>query len=237
LIRRFLPGFHAATRGREMMCVPTSKVLTSEKTSFHGICRHYGRLFLPIVLVFSSPARCQIAALTLGAGSDIPGATVAIGITLSTNTLAPLAGLQWTVSYPPTQVSGITVIDGAAATAAGKTVSCSGGPGVYRCIVAGANQNLISTGVVALLSIQIAPAAAPGSFPLELSGLLGTSELGTPVAVAGANGLLTVLAPPVQLSSLDCAPASVTSPGTSTCTVGLTGAAPGRERFRWRSLH
>src|SRR6185312_11748011 len=114
---------------------------------------------IAFALCFLAPGTVlgQAGILNISSSNSDPGGTVALNISLSGSTVSP-AGLQWTVLYPSSQVSSIAEFVGPAATAAGKTIYCSSGPGYINCLLSGLNDNLIAAGTIATVQVTLASA-------------------------------------------------------------------------------
>ena len=164
--------------------------------------------------------------LSLPSASANPGAVVSLGLTLTTAGTAP-AGLQWTLSYPATQISSVSVTSGPTATAAGKTVTCASSPGSTTCILIGMNATTMSTGVAAFVNLTMAPTATTTS--VAIANPLAVDPSGTaisvPIPTASVITVSSTSSSP-NITSLSCAPALLGPSGSSTCSVGLSIAAP-----------
>src|SRR5579862_3423171 len=156
-------------------------------------------------------------------------ATFAVG---QTTTRQPPAGLQFDLVYTPADVTSVSVVAGAAAQAAGKSVQCASPiAGTTRCIVAGLNQMLIGPGPVAQVTVQVAR-----NTTFQLSNLIASSAEGTAlttVATSGGGNVTMALA----VLSLTCIAPSYDQglpagqykiePGeTLSCSATLNQAAP-----------
>jgi hypothetical protein len=87
------------------------------------------------------------------------GGTAVMPLTFRPGATQP-AGLQWTFSYAAADVAAIAVAPGPAAIAAAKTLTCAGSGGSYICLATGINTNTIAGGVVAVLTVTLAPSAS-----------------------------------------------------------------------------
>src|SRR5216683_3932417 len=99
-------------------------------------------------------------ALSLSSGSVVAGQTISLDLSLTVPASSGPAGLQWAYNYPAAVFSGVTVVAGPAAVAAGKSVSCSGGSGSYTCLLFGINSTTVNSGVVATATFTVSPVAA-----------------------------------------------------------------------------
>src|SRR5689334_4276257 len=106
----------------------------------------------------------QSVSLSLSGGSGAPGASVTVGVNLSSSGGAQPAAVQWDllfVSSDLSPVSGTYYATGSAASAAGKSATCNiVSPGDIRCIVAGFNTTGIGNGSIATVTLQIAAGTA-----------------------------------------------------------------------------
>ena len=162
--------------------------------------------------------------LSLSSGSVVAGQTVSLDLSLTAPASGGPAGLEWAYSYPATTFSSVTVVAGPAAVAAGKSVSCSGSSGSYTCMLFGLNTTTMSTGVVATATFTVSPSAI-GIFPIQVLNSSGVTPSDTVVSVTATGGQVTITSP-YTVTGLACAPAMVTTPGSTACTVALSGPAP-----------
>ena len=131
------------------------------------------------------------------------------------------AGLQWSLTYPSSAVTGITVSAGAAATAAVKLVYCTNSAGSDLCLLTGINENIISNGVVAVVIVTLSPSAS-GTVSIGVTGALATSATGLGITTGSTGGSVTVTTTQQPtVTALSCSPATFFTPATSTCTVTL----------------
>lgn len=164
----------------------------------------------------------QNATLALASGSALPGGTASLNLQLSGG--AQPAGVQWNLAYSTADFSSVQVTAGPASVAAAKAVDCYGVAGSHNCVLSGLSTSTIGDGVVATATFTLA-AGANVSRPIQVTGL-GASINGSLVPVATGNAVVTMIVPPVTPSQVGCSPASVVAPGTSSCTVTLSAAAP-----------
>ncbi len=90
----------------------------------------------------------------------------------------------------------MTLTAGAAATAAGKTLTCATGTGVVQCIAAGVNKTSIASGVVASVSVTLASSVNATSVAIGVSGAMAASPSATGISVSSAAGRIDVKAGP-----------------------------------------
>lgn len=164
-----------------------------------------------------------------GATSDANG-NATLNLSIAT-TRRPPAGVQFDIAFPATATT-ITAAAGPAAIAAAKGITCNlVSPGLFRCLVTAVNLNLISNGVVAVISVAI-----NANTQLTLQNVIASSKEGTAlnVAITPGGGLVTL---PVAVSALTCvAPLydvglpvgtfNLEPTETLPCTVTLNQSAP-----------
>jgi trimeric autotransporter adhesin len=149
-----------------------------------------------------------------------PGGTATLSATLTVSGTAP-AGLEWRISYSPSQISAISITAGPATSAATKTLSCAAGSGVATCIVTGMNTNALASGVVAYISATVASGTT--SAPIQISNPMGADSSGDGLSITSASSGSIVVP---SLSPVICSPTSLSGSAVSTCTVTLTQKAP-----------
>jgi hypothetical protein len=132
-----------------------------------------GRSVLLIAFLTVQALRGQ-ARLTLSTTSVVPGVTASLDLSLDAPSDKP-AALQWSFQYAQSVISSITVGDGPAIGAAGKTVVCAPNPSGYACVAEGLNANTLSSGVVARVTAVLAPGAINPSIQV-LNPLAATRE-------------------------------------------------------------
>src|SRR5262245_58797307 len=106
-------------------------------------------------LLLGSSAYAQISSLSLSSGTAAKGGSVSLDLSLNAASPAP-AGLQWTLSYAPVDISSLSLVAGPALAAAAKTLTCNSSIGSVTCLATGVNAGVISSGVVAVVTVTIA---------------------------------------------------------------------------------
>ena len=174
-----------------------------------------------VLLGLHAIASGQNVVLSIGSGTGTAGGSVTIPVTVASTGGAQTTGLQWTFNFT-SDITGFTVAPGASTTNAGKSLSCSGN----NCLAAGFNSTVIADGTVAFATFQIA--ANPSSNPIliQLTNVVATTASGTSITSSGASGAVSLPGSALSLSSLNCTSATINTPGSTSCSVGLTGAAP-----------
>ena len=179
--------------------------------------------FLLSTLLLTSSAHAQSSSLSLASASGVQGSSVSLNLSLNVTSGSGPAGVQWKLSYPSTDIVSLSATAGAALTAAGKTLNCNSAAGSITCLTSGMNSNALSSGVLAVLTANLATNAA-SSVSITMSDVMGALSNGSAATVSGSGGTLSVSQPTV--SALQCSPSTVSSGGSSTCTVTLAAAAP-----------
>ena len=174
-----------------------------------------------ILLGLQTIALGQSIVLSLGSGSGTAGGTVTVPITVASTGGAQTTGLEWTFSYS-SDIKGVTVVQGAATSNAGKSLSCSGN----NCLVAGINSTVIADGTVASATFQIAANPSSNPISIQLTSVVATTAGATSIPSGGGSGTIS-LPVTVALSSLNCTSSTINTPGTTSCSVALNGTASG----------
>ncbi len=148
--------------------------------------------FLAALLVAAGEAHS--ATLTAGQGSGLPGAAdVPVSISLAAAAGQQVAALQFDLLFSSSVLSLPQVSVGAAAQAAGKSVSQSVvRSGRVRVIVAGLNQNAIADGIVAEAHFSIAAAAPDSVEAIAFTGVVLASPAGLSVPASAQAGAVTI---------------------------------------------
>lgn len=149
---------------------------------------------LAIHALLSTTGFAQTSSLALASVSAAPGSSAVLALTLASGSGNAPAAVQWTVTYDPSAITGITVTAGSSATAAAKSVQCAGGGGSYSCLAFGLNANPIADGLLATVTVNLAPAAI-GSVSIGLSNSIGASPSSASIALTGAPVHISVLTP------------------------------------------
>jgi len=198
--------------------------LSSQKT--HSDLRAaWSRLDVLAVLVMAAGCACGQDTMILSSGSAASGTTVSLDLTLSVAPGSAPASVEWTYSYSAGDFTGVSVAAGPAALAAGKSVSCNGTPGSYRCLLFGINSTALRNGVVATATFTVSPTTPSTSSTVQVINSGGAMGSGIPVAITATSGLV-LINPVYAATGLVCSPATVTTPGSATCTVTVSAPAP-----------
>ncbi len=131
------------------------------------------------------PVSAQQATLTLDSATTSPGGSVNLNVSLATTGGAQPAGLQWTMNYPVSDIGTVSVVAGASANAAGKTVTCANNNGSTICVLFGVNTNTVSDGVVATATFGINSGTLDTLAPIQVTGVVVTDMNGNVIPSSG----------------------------------------------------
>src|SRR5579864_6341090 len=73
--------------------------------------------------LMSNPLDAQQVSLAVSSGSTTPGSSVTLSVSTTSTGGAQSAGLQWTMNYSASDISGVAVVADSATTSAGKALS------------------------------------------------------------------------------------------------------------------
>ena len=199
-----------------------------QRTSFFI---NYLAIVVAAFVLFPAPLNAAgVASLAVSSANGLPGATTLLNLSLSTSSGAQPAASQWVISYPVQNVTAISLTASAAVTNAQKQLSCIAGAtaGTLNCILIGLNQNVIPTGTIATIAVQISATPSSSSVPIGVSAVTFSDVDGNYVDLSPlpSGGSIALPVVTIQPSSLSCSPSSVNAPGSATCTVTLTAVAP-----------
>ena len=150
----------------------------------------YAAVWLGLVALATGQANAQQVTLSMSSGSTTPGSNVALTVSMTASGGAQPAGLEWIMSYPA-DVTGVSVVAGSAATAAGKLMQCAAGS-PRTCIVFGLNTTTIGNGPVAVATFTISASSTSTSVPITVSGVVVSDALGNSIPSSGIGGTITV---------------------------------------------
>ena len=177
-----------------------------------------------VSLFMAESVSAQTGNLSLSSGSATAAGVVTLPLSLTGG--AQPAAIQWTLLYS-SDISAVTVTDGPAVVNASKTTTCASSPGKTICLVAGLNQNSVVDGVLANVTLQLAPAVSGASVPVQIVGAAAASSLADAITVASTGATISVAgATPPQISSFVCGSTSISVGTSATCNLTLASAAP-----------
>jgi hypothetical protein len=179
--------------------------------------------------------------LAIAPASAIAGNAVDVTVNFTNGVNAQnVSGLQFDLTLP-SGVSSNTVIVGAAAQAAGKSVSANMVGSALRVIIFGLNSDPMGSGAMAVINLRLA-ANLTINRSLALSGIVGTDPAGVNVPMTFSNGSIVVTANAAPTLSISASATSITLPAQN--SVDLTGTAtddgapnpPGALSYSWSVL-
>jgi hypothetical protein len=188
-------------------------------------------VFISCIAALSIGAAAQTPSLSLSGASGTRGGTITLGVVLNSVGAISPAAIQWDLTYSAADlslVSGTYSTTAMAGEGAGKSANCNSiSAGDVRCIVSGINRTAIGNGLLASLTFQVATGTTNTSTQFSLVSLAAADANADALSVTGSSATVAInqgLVTPV-LSALNCIPASVTPPASSTCTVTLSSSA------------
>lgn len=139
--------------------------------------------FLPLLFCAFQLLAQTTDTLTFGSSVPLPkGGTGSFQILYTPGTAGDSAGIQFTLSYPVSQVTSISVVADSSSTTAAKSITCAPGAGAIACVLTGINLNLFPAGPIAKVTVT-ATASATGSLAMSLGNTLAASLAGAAVVL------------------------------------------------------
>lgn len=133
------------------------------------------------------------AELSIETGYAESGTQTVLNATLSVSSNESVSAIQFDVLYNPYACEIVNITAGASSVSAQKQVQYNTvSPGQVRVIIAGLNQNIIPSGSVAQITLQVCGSAPAGIYDISLSHTILSSPTGTSVPVSVTNGNLTI---------------------------------------------
>ena len=197
-------------------------VLLADDTRI-SVLRWTRRFLLVASLLASVAGILPAQSLTLVSAGEQADNSILLNLVLSTSGIQP-AALQFAFSYSDAAIASLSVSGGPALTTPQKSLYCGGNAANYICVAAGINDNTISDGVIATVSVTLASGVTAASIAVGNS--LGADSDGNALSVA-ASGSLNVS--PVSMSVV-CSPPALSfvftpggaAPADETCTIATT---------------
>ena len=151
--------------------------------------------FLPIILFLAATAP-QSAELRLETNQSTTSGPSQFQVSLVTGPEST-TGIQFDLEFDSNAVE-VKVLPGPAAQLAGKTIySSAPAPNKLRVIVIGFNQDVLTSGVVALVQVIARTNETPAlNSPMRLTAPSATNRAGQSVAVTSPGNEITLPAPP-----------------------------------------
>ena len=143
-------------------------------------------LALLIVLTLSVNAQ---AVLSLSSADAQAGGNVQLTLSL-TSGVVKSAGVQWVLSFSPSDFTSMTAVAGSSATSAGKQLTCHGSSGQFTCILDGVNDTTMPDGPVAVITLLLTTGSNI-SRPVSVSGTAACTPSARLIASSGSSGVVT----------------------------------------------
>jgi hypothetical protein len=139
-----------------------------------------------LLVLFAADLSAQTC-LSLSSPSVSGDRTVTLDISLHASPKSRPAAIQWTLSTSSSSVTSITADDGPELPSGRKAVICAGPAAAYRCIIVGANAEPVPDGIVARITLGLAPGTpAP---KITLGGSMAASTDGHLIPIAECSPL------------------------------------------------
>ena len=188
-----------------------------------SVLRRTHRFLLLASLLAGVSSVLPAQSLTLVSVGQQTDNSILLNLSLSTSGIRP-AALQFAFSYSAAAIASFSVSGGPALTAPQKSLYCGGNAANYICVAAGINDNTISDGIMANVSVTLAPGVNTAS--ITVSNSLGADTDGNALPVSSSGSLNVSLAS----LSVSCSPpvlSFVFSPGGAapadeTCAIATT---------------
>src|SRR5579885_650610 len=90
-----------------------------------------------LLMALTLPILGQSDSLVLSSGTAASNGSVALNLNVTSPAGSEPSALQWTLTYSSSSVVSISATAASAATAAGKSLTCSSAAGSYTCLLTG----------------------------------------------------------------------------------------------------
>ena len=162
------------------------------------ICLRPGWIALVAVLITTHASYGQTDSLVLSSGTTAANHTVSLNLTLTSPAGSEPSAVQWSLTFPASNITSISATAGTSATNAGKTLTCASGAGVYTCLATGMNANIITNGTLAVINVTVA--AGVTSTSIGLGNSIASSGSGTAISLTVTGGVISSDATPPTVS-------------------------------------
>ena len=135
---------------------------------------------IKLLFLFAGICSAQNTLTLVGPPTIRRGTSAEISINL-TSVSAQISGLQWTVAPPAGVTVSSSIIDPVIGVTINKVLACS--VNNLLCLIYGINTNVIPSGPVAKITVNVAQSAGLGSKTIDLTGLLGVNSSGGTISV------------------------------------------------------
>ena len=157
-----------------------------------------GWIALVAVLITTHASYGQTDSLVLSSGTTAANHTVSLNLTLTSPAGSEPSAVQWSLTFPASNITSISATAGTSATNAGKILTCASGAGVYTCLATGMNANIITNGTLAVINVTVA--AGVTSTSIGLGNSIASSGSGTAISLTVTGGVISSDATPPTVS-------------------------------------
>ena len=160
----------------------------------HRTTRNHATLAGLLFLSFGLAPRVALgdrALVSFSSQTAAPGSSVVVPVVFQSST-APIGGVQFDIQYDQSSMS-LFANPGDAIKSSGKLFyQADVAPNTRRFLIVGLNSNVISTGTLFNLFVNLSPNASAGIFPVTVSNIAATDPTGVPTPVSSSDGTITV---------------------------------------------
>jgi hypothetical protein len=133
----------------------------------HASLRQRMRIYRLMPLAFLAADLSAQACLSLSPPSISGDQTVILELSLNSPPKARPVAIQWTLSTSSSGVISVAADEGPSLPSGRKAAICVGTAAAYRCIVAGANAEPVRDGLIARITVNLAPGTATPKITLR----------------------------------------------------------------------
>jgi uncharacterized protein (TIGR03437 family) len=162
---------------------------------------------VPTLLLMSmglAPHALMGATLALASQTAAPGSGIVLPVAFQSNGEA-VSGVQFDIQYDNSAMSLFATLGDEAKNSAKLLYEVDLSPNVRRFLIVGLNSNLIPSGTLISLFVNLSPNASAGISSLVISNLTGADPAGVPASVIGSDGSVTIVGTIAQSSPLQMA--------------------------------
>jgi uncharacterized protein (TIGR03437 family) len=144
------------------------------------------------------------ALVSVSSQTAAPGSSVILLVAFQSNGEA-VGGVQFDIQYDNSAMSLFANLGDAAKNSGKLLYEVDLAPNIRRFLIVGLNSNLIASGTLISLFVNLSPNAPVGVSPLAISNGAGADPAGVPAAVASSDGAVTVVGTVAQSAPLQLA--------------------------------
>ena len=157
--------------------------------------RFAGTALPPVLLVLGCMQAIgdgQPVKVALGSAAVESGRKADLRLSVTVPPGQQVAGLNWTLRYPTSQLENIVVTSGPVADAAKKALRCNPVAGGMKCLVYGMNTNVLRSGTVATVTFHVRKGVPKSSVGIHVADLTIASPAGTQVRAMATDGAISI---------------------------------------------